>query len=59
MLNQILLPLLKVFVSLNVVGSVETSVRSASEIVILDKPRSLKTIGQSSMNVVVVDDIFS
>ncbi|PNX93334.1 hypothetical protein L195_g016485, partial [Trifolium pratense] len=47
----------KGYVSSNVVGSVDTSVRSASEIVILDKPRSLKTIGQSSMNIVVVDGI--
>ncbi|MCI06662.1 hypothetical protein A2U01_0027722, partial [Trifolium medium] len=43
-------------VSSNVVGSVGTSVRSVFETVSLDKPRSVETIGQSSMNVVVDDD---
>jgi hypothetical protein len=37
------------------VGSVEISVRFASETVSLDKPRFLETISQSSMNVVVAD----
>jgi hypothetical protein len=38
------------------VGSVRTLVRSASETVSLDKPRSVETICHSSLHVVVVDD---
>lgn len=41
----------------NVVGSVGTSEKSASETVSLDSPRDEKTLGQYCLNVVVNDTI--